>query len=79
MRAVVSELGPAFDLLATYRGVGDFFFERAGIGVSGHGTAVTVQGSPHELPLAVADALGAVAARPGGPAPLAVGALPFDP
>jgi isochorismate synthase len=78
-RAVATRLGPAFDLLATYRGTGDFFFERAGIGVSGHGVASTVGGRLSELADAAAAALATISVDTPGVVPLAAGALPFDP
>ena len=79
LRAEARPLGPAFDLLATYGGPGDFFFEREGIGVSASGVAASVDGLLPYLAEATADALGAIHAGTAGPAPLAVGALPFDP
>lgn len=79
VRAVARPLGPAFDLLATYGGPDDFFFERAGIGLSAGGVAARVSASLDELADATADALAAVEAEPEGPSPVAVGALPFDP
>jgi len=79
LHAVAGPLGPAFDLLATYGGPTDFFFERAGIGVSAGGVAARVSASLEELADATADALAAVEAEPEGPSPVAVGALPFDP
>ncbi|MEA2520998.1 MAG: isochorismate synthase, partial [Actinomycetota bacterium] len=78
-RGVTTRLGPAFDLLATYRGVDDFFFERAGIGVSGHGAASTVSGPLSELADAVTEALANISVDTDGVAPVAAGALPFDP
>ncbi|MEA2555801.1 MAG: isochorismate synthase [Actinomycetota bacterium] len=79
MRAVARSLGPAFDLLATYDGPGDFFFERAGLGVSASGVAARVSAPLHELADTVQAALANVSVEPGGPRPVAVGALPFDP
>ena len=80
LRAVAGPLGPAFDLLATYGGPTDFFFERAGIGVSAGGVAARVSASLDELADATAEALAAVEPHPEGPAsPVAVGVLPFDP
>ncbi|MEA2579605.1 MAG: isochorismate synthase [Actinomycetota bacterium] len=79
MRAVARPLGQAFDLLATYHGPGDFFFERAGLGVSATGVAARVSAPLHELADAVQAALADVSIDPGGPRPVAVGALPFDP
>ena len=78
-RARARPLGPAFDLLATYRGPGDFFFEREGLGVSATGVLARVDASLPDLAGATADALGTIHAGTAGPAPLAVGALPFDP
>jgi len=79
LRAEARRLGPAFDLLATYNGPADFFFERSGVGVSAAGVAFGVSAPLHELADATADALAAVEADPQGPSPVAVGALPFDP
>jgi len=75
-------LGPAFDLLANYR-PGGFFFERAGVGVSTIGIAgrIGVEGGPERLPILareVETVLRAVRVSGDGPAPIAVGAIPFD-
>ncbi len=79
LRAEARPLGPAFDLLATYGGPGDFFFEREGVGVSTSGVAARVDGLLPDMAEVAAGALGAIHAGSAGPAPLAVGALPFDP
>lgn len=75
-------LGPAFDLLANHR-PGGFFFERAGIGVSAVGTAerIGVEGGAERLPILareVETVLRGIRVQNGGPAPIAVGAIPFD-
>jgi isochorismate synthase len=81
-RVHVSELGPAFDLLAALGDAGGFLMERDGVGVgaSGDGEIDTAQGGG-------ADAIRGVGraamvrlrrlARGGAVAPVAVGALPF--
>ena len=74
-------LGPAFDLLAAYEPPDGFFFERAGHGVVGRGTAARIEvpagdGLVGRADAAVREAL-ASAKSDGGPAPVAVGALPF--
>ena len=79
LHAFARPLGQAFDLLATYDGPQDFFFERAGIGVSAGGVAAQVSASLPDLAEAAADALGAVRSEPGAPSPIAVGSLPFHP
>lgn len=75
-------LGPAFDLLANYRTDG-FFFERAGLGVSASGVTerISAEGGPGRiirLAHLVRDALATVREEGGGPAPVAVAAIPFD-
>lgn len=75
-------LGPAFDLLANYR-PGGFFFEREGVGVSTIGIAgrIGVEGGPERLPILAREVemvLRAVRVSGDGPAPIAVGAIPFD-
>jgi isochorismate synthase len=82
LRARVSRLGPAFDLLSNYR-PGGFFFERAGLGVSASGVAGTVSapaGPERILVLSrlLAEALADVAAHPDGPPPVAVASIPFS-
>lgn len=73
-------LGPAFDLIATYAGPEDFFFERAGAGVSATGTATTISASLPELAEQAASVLAQVRLEgASGVGPVAVGALPFDP
>jgi menaquinone-specific isochorismate synthase len=77
-----SALGPAFDLLANYH-PGGFFFERAGLGVSGVGVAdrIGVEGGPDRLWLLareVESSLREIHRDGDGPAPIAVGAIPFD-
>lgn len=79
LRAETRPLGPAFDLASTYGEPGDFFFEREGVGVSATGIAARLDGLLPDLAEAAADALGAIHSGIAGPAPLAVGALPFDP
>ena len=74
-------LGPAFDLLAAYEPPDGFFFERAGHGVVGRGTAARIEvpagdGLVGRADEAVREAL-ASATRDGGSAPVAVGSLPF--
>ncbi|MBI2237441.1 MAG: isochorismate synthase [Actinobacteria bacterium] len=76
------KLGPAFDLIATYR-PGGFFFERSGVGVSSAGIATRVgaDGGPNRierLATLVGAALQEVRMEGDGPAPMAVGAIPFD-
>jgi len=75
-------LGPAFDLLANYR-AGGFFFERAGLGISGLGVAERVRaeaGPERVLRLArmTTEALRAIRREGEGPPPVAVAAIPFD-
>lgn len=79
--AHASPLGPAFDLLASYR-PGGFFFERDGLGVAASGVAATVRagaGPERILRLAasVGEALGAIAREGGAPPPVAVVSIPF--
>jgi isochorismate synthase len=76
-------LGPAFDLLANYR-PGGFFFERSSVGVSGAGVAARVRspGGAGRI-VRLADLVQATLAEIRGdpstaPAPVAVGAIPFD-
>ena len=76
-------LGPAFDLLATYRPGPGFFIEREGLGVASVGVArgIGATGGPgrmSRLADAVRGTLGAVTCDGDGPAPVAVGAIPFD-
>ncbi|HZP89659.1 MAG TPA: isochorismate synthase [Actinomycetota bacterium] len=73
-------LGPAFDLLSTYR-PGGFAFERSGLGVCGAGAAlrIRVEGGPGRigrLAKHVAQTLAEVTWE--GVPPVAVGAVPFD-
>lgn len=80
--AHVARVGPAFDLLATYR-PGGFFFERTGLGVSSSGIAgtVRVEAGPERivsLSRSVAQTLGAIRRAPGTPAPVAVVSIPFS-
>jgi isochorismate synthase len=76
-------LGPAFDLLANYR-PGGFFFERAGLGVSTVGVAerIGVEGGPDRITILAreAETILREIRRDGAavPAPIAVGAIPFD-
>lgn len=77
-----SALGPAFDLLANYH-PGGFFFERAGLGVSAVGVAdrIGVEGGPDRLWLLAREveaSLREIHPDGDGPAPIAVGAIPFD-
>lgn len=76
-------LGPAFDLLANYR-PGGFFFERAGLGMSTVGIAerIGVEGGPERI-TTLAREVEAVLREvrrddEAVPAPVAVGAIPFD-
>ena len=74
-------LGPAFDLLAAYEAPDGFFFERAGRGVVGRGTAARIEvpageGLVGRADVAVREAL-ASATSVGGSPPVAVGVLPF--
>ena len=76
-------LGPAFDLLANYQ-AGGFFFEHAGLGVSSVGVAdrVGVDGGEDRLWMLareVETTLREIHRPAGGPPPIAVGAIPFDP
>ncbi len=80
LSARTRRLGPAFDLLATYR-PGGFAFERSGLGVSGAGAArrIRVEGGPgriRRLARVVSASLAEV--EPGDLFPVAVGAIPFD-
>lgn len=80
--ARASKLGPSFDLLANYH-PGGFFFERAGLGVSGRGLAYTtsVEAGPERilrLSRMLADRLAEIRRDVNAPAPLAVAAIPFD-
>jgi isochorismate synthase len=79
--ARASKLGPSFDLLANYQ-PGGFFFERAGIGVSGRGLAYTisVEAGPERilrLSRMLADRLAEIRRDMNAPAPVAVAAIPF--
>jgi len=79
--AHASRLGPAFDLLATYR-PGGFFFERGGLGISGSGIAGSVGADPGperiiSLSRSVAEALAAIRRAPEAPPPVAVVSIPF--
>ncbi|HEX6230530.1 MAG TPA: isochorismate synthase [Actinomycetota bacterium] len=79
--ARVTPLGPAFDLLATYR-PGGFFFERGGLGVAGSGVAASVRadrgpGRILRLSRSIADALAAIGRAPDSPPPVAVVSIPF--
>ena len=74
-------LGPAFDLLAAYDPPDGFFFERAGHGVVGRGSAARIDvpagdGLVDRADAAVREAL-ASARSDGDSAPVAVGVLPF--
>ena len=74
-------LGPAFDLMATYR-PGGFFFERGGLGVAGSGIAASVRsdrGPERILRLSrtVGEVLAAIRRDPEGPPPVAVLSIPF--
>jgi isochorismate synthase len=79
-----TRLGPAFDLLAAYDAQGGVFFERDGLGVAaGWGSA---DDAPSVVTAPSIDALGpaVVASLRGGwdgegPAPVALGAMPFSP
>jgi isochorismate synthase len=82
-RVRVSELGPAFDLLAALGDGGGFLMERGGVGVgaSGEGQTDTAPGRGdgggiREVGLAATARLRALA-RDGAVQPVAVGALPF--
>jgi isochorismate synthase len=80
--ARASRLGPAFDLLATYR-PGGFFFERAGLGVSTAGIAerLGVEGGPERITILareVETVLREIRREPDAAPPIAVGAIPFD-
>ena len=82
-RVQVSELGPAFDLLAALDDGGGFLMERGGVGVgaSGEGEADTADGSGgadaiRDVGRAAMARLRALA-RDGTVPPVAVGALPF--
>jgi len=80
--AHASPLGPAFDLLATYRR-GGFFFERGGLGVAGSGVARTLRAGPGperilSLARSLTEALARIRRDPDEPAPVAVVAIPFD-
>ncbi|GBC86192.1 Isochorismate synthase DhbC [bacterium HR12] len=75
-------LGPAYDLLAAYRADG-VFFERGGLGLAGAGVAerIGVGGGPDRLPTLareVETVLRHIRRDPAAPAPVAVGAIPFD-
>jgi isochorismate synthase len=80
--AIARPLGPAFDLLANYR-PGGFFFERRGLGVAGAGAAARIRapggaGRIVQLGQLATAAMAEIRLANGGPAPVAVGALPFD-
>ena len=80
--ANAGRLGPAFDLLATYR-PGGFFFERSGLGVATAGIAETVDaGSGPErilrLSRRVHETLERVKRDRDAPAPVAVASIPFS-
>jgi isochorismate synthase len=80
--ARASRLGPAFDLLATYR-PGGFFFERAGLGVSTVGIAerLGVEGGPERITILAREVeavLHEIRREAGTPPPIAVGSIPFD-
>ncbi|MEO8477293.1 MAG: isochorismate synthase [Actinomycetota bacterium] len=74
-----TRLGPAFDLLAAYDADGGVFFERDGLGVAASGPADTARAA------SIAELGGSVVARlregwdHEGPAPVALGGLPFAP
>jgi isochorismate synthase len=80
--ATARRLGPAFDLLANYR-PGGFFFERRGLGVAGAGAAARIRapggaGRILQVGQLATATLAEVRSTNGGPAPIAVGAIPFD-
>ncbi|HZP90948.1 MAG TPA: isochorismate synthase [Actinomycetota bacterium] len=73
-------LGPAFDLLATYR-AGGFAFERSGLGVAGTGAAlrIRVEGGPGRIGRLSREVMQALAGiEPGEIPAVAVGAIAFD-
>jgi hypothetical protein len=77
-----TRLGPAFDLLAGYR-EGGFFLERSGLGLatSGEVDRVSAEAGPERilrLSRSAVEALAAIEAEPGSPAPAAVASIPFD-
>ncbi len=86
--AHAERLGPAYDLLAAYRPIRGFpapcfFFERSGLGVAGSAVArrIPQEPGPDIMLRAAREAarvLGGIHAEEGAPAPVAVGALPFD-
>ncbi len=80
--AAARKLGPAFDLLANFV-PGGFFFERNGLGVASTGIAARIaadggSGRIARLAALAEDALRGVRVERDGPAPVAVGAIPFD-
>lgn len=82
LAARTKRLGPAFDLLATYRD-GGFFFERNGMGVSTNGMAARVRteaGPERILRLSreLQDAFWAIRREADAPPPVAVASIPFD-
>jgi hypothetical protein len=71
LAARATRLGPAFDLLAGYRG-GGFFLERAGLGLSTSGEVDRVTSEPGperilRLSRSVMEALAPITADPPGP------------
>jgi hypothetical protein len=82
MAARATRLGPAFDLLAGYR-EGGFFLERSGLGLatSGEVDRVSAEAGPERilrLSRSAVEALAAIEAEPGSPAPAVVASIPFD-
>jgi hypothetical protein len=82
LAARATRLGPAFDLLAGYR-EGGFFLERSGLGLATRGEVdrVSAEAGPERilrLSRSVVEALAAIEAEPGSPAPAVVASIPFD-
>jgi isochorismate synthase len=82
--SLASPLGPAFDLLAAYEPRGGCFFERQGLGVAGSIGPGGVEIGPFpDLRSLAREALAVLRRVPAperpAPAPVAVGALPFEP
>ena len=80
--ATPKRLGPAFDLLASYRPDG-FFFERPGAGVASARVALRVrsEGGPgrmERLASLASEALARIHLDEPSVSPIAVGAIPFD-
>lgn len=83
--ARVRPVGPAFDLLANYRSPADAVLERTGLGVSATGETLRFV-SPRADAEAIAElgrravrTLASIHREGGEAAPLAIGAIPFDP